>query len=331
MKILITGCFGFIGFNFLNYISNNYPEDFQIIGLDKLKFPTSKINHKQYKGNSNFEFYEMDINEINNISIKDIDILINFAAESHVDNSITNPIGFIESNVKGVGNLLMWSYRMGVAKIIHISTDEVYGSLEEAFPLETSEINPSSPYSASKASAEHFCTSFAKTYGQNINMMRPSNNYGIYQQPEKLIPFSIANLLNKKNIEVYGTGKNIRHWLHVDDTSRAIMKVAESSCENEVFNIGSGEYLDNLFVVNKLIDILDLDNSRISFVEDRLGHDFRYAVNFDKLTNLGWNPIENFDNQLEKIVAWYKKNEWWWSSSYNEVLENRKVRNKLLK
>ena len=203
--------------------------------------------------------------------------------------------------------------------------------LEEAFPLETSEINPSSPYSASKASAEHFCTSFAKTYGQNINMMRPSNNYGIYQQPEKLIPFSIANLLNNKNIEVYGMEK-------ISDTgymsmilSRAIMKVAESSCENEVFNIGSGEYLDNLFVVNKLIDILDLDNSRISFVEDRLGHDFRYAVNFDKLTNLGWSPKENFDDQLEKIVAWYKKNECWWSSSYDEVLENRKVRNKLLK
>ena len=173
--------------------------------------------------------------------------------------------------------------------------------------------------------------SYINTYDSDVIITRCTINFGPRQFPEQLIPKIILLAKQDKKIPIYGDGKNIRHWLHVDDTSRAIMKVAESSCENEVFNIGSGEYLDNLFVVNKLIDILDLDHSRISFVEDRLGHDFRYAVNFDKLTNLGWNPIENFDDQLEKIVVWYKKNEWWWSSSYDEVLENRKVRNKLLK
>jgi dTDP-glucose 4,6-dehydratase len=331
VNILITGCFGFIGFNFLNYISDNFSKEFKIIGIDALKFPTSKINSTKYTENENFEFYEIDINNIHETNIEDIDILINFAAESHVDNSITNPIGFIESNVKGLGNLLMWAFEKDIQNILHISTDEVYGSSDEDYPSENSKFNPSSPYSASKASAEHLCTSFAKTYGQNINILRPSNNYGIYQQPEKLIPFSIANLINDRNIEVYGSGKNIRHWLHVNDTSRAILKVMESTCENEVFNIGSGEYLENLFVVDKLLEILNLDSSRISFVEDRLGHDFRYAVNFDKLKQLGWEPKEKFDLQLEKIVTWYENNQDWWSDSYKEIVKNREIRNKLTK
>ncbi|MDC3103758.1 GDP-mannose 4,6-dehydratase [Acidimicrobiaceae bacterium] len=327
MKVLITGCFGFIGYNFLKTIQKKYENEMEIIGIDALKLPTSKINSKTKF--SNFKFYEKDLNDIHELEIDNLDLIVNFAAESHVDNSISSPISFINSNTKGVGNLLFWALKNNVEKIIHVSTDEVYGSLETDFPNEDSMLNPSSPYSASKASAEHICSAFSKTYGQNIIMVRPSNNYGIYQQPEKLIPFSIANIIHEKNIEIYGEGKNIRHWLNVEDTCSAILKIVDRSAKNETYNIGSGEYFDNIYVAKKILEILKLDESRITFVEDRLGHDFRYAVNFEKLKKLDWEPIVNFDEELEKIINWYIKNKEWWIESYNKILLNRQSRNKL--
>tara|TARA_B100000902_G_scaffold59643_1_gene66731 strand:- start:12767 stop:13759 length:993 start_codon:yes stop_codon:yes gene_type:complete len=329
MKILITGCFGFIGYNFLNYLYETYSQEIKILGIDSLEFPTSKLNSKMFS-NKNFEFFNLDINDINKTEIKGVDVVINFAAESHVDNSISNPVSFIESNVNGVGNLLFWAMKNKIKKVIHISTDEVYGSLKTGFPNEEFNFNPSSPYSATKAGAEYLCKSFSNTFDQNIITIRPSNNYGIYQQPEKLIPYSITSLLNGKNVEVYGNGSNIRHWLHVQDTCRAIFKIMEKSSNNETYNIGSGVYLDNLSVVKKLLNILQFDESRIDFVEDRLGHDFRYAVDFTKLQNLGWEPKKDFDLELENIVFWYKKNKQWWDSSYKEIIENRKRRNKLI-
>jgi len=328
MKLLVTGCFGFIGYNFLNLLQKKYDKELEIVGIDSLNFPTSRINHKNFR-NINFDFYQIDINDIDQIPVKGVDLVINFAAESHVDNSISKPIGFIDSNVRGVGKLLYWSLKNKVDKFIHISTDEVYGSVEQEFPSEDKSFNPSSPYSASKAAAEHICNAFSRTYGQNIIMVRPSNNYGIYQQPEKLIPYSIVNLISGKNIEIYGEGKNIRHWLHVSDTCRAIMTILEKSSENEVFNIGSGDYFDNLHIAKNLIEIFNYDNSRITFVEDRLGHDFRYAVNFDKLQSIGWQPKADFKEELEKIVYWYKNNEEWWIDSYKKTLNDRKKRNSL--
>jgi len=326
MKVLVTGCFGFIGFNFLNYIIKNYNDDFEIIGLDSLESSCSKKNHDLTLKLKNFEFFEDSILNIENIKLDNIDIVINFAAETHVDNSIFRPEKFVESNILGLTHLLKFAVKNKIVNFIHISTDEIYGSTKEGYFKEDDRIKASSPYSASKASAELICKSFAKTYGLNINMVRPGNNYGIYQQPEKLIPFSIANLLSDKNIELYGNGENVRHWLFVDDTSSAVMKIIEASPQNEIYNIGSGYYLSNLELAKKLLQQLNLDEDRLEFVEDRPGHDFRYATDFTKLESIGWSPLANFDDELARIVDWYKNNEDWWREEYNYIVSKTRSR-----
>tara|TARA_B100001250_G_scaffold413578_1_gene448169 strand:- start:2258 stop:3253 length:996 start_codon:yes stop_codon:yes gene_type:complete len=326
MKVLVTGCFGFIGFNFLNYIFKNFNDEFEIVGLDSLESSCAKKNYDLSQKLKNFEFIEDSILNIENLNLDNIDIVINFAAETHVDNSIFRPEKFVESNILGLTHLLKFSVKNKIVNFIHISTDEIYGSTKEGYFKEEDGIKASSPYSASKASAELICKSFEKTYGLNINMVRPGNNYGIYQQPEKLIPFSIANLLSDKNIELYGNGENVRHWLFVDDTSSAVMKIIESSPQNEIYNIGSGYYLSNLELAKKLLQILDLDEDRLEFVEDRPGHDFRYATDFTKLESIGWSPVADFDNELSKIVDWYKNNEDWWREEYNYIVSKTRSR-----
>ena len=329
MNVLVTGCFGFIGYNFLMYLNKNFPGDFNIVGVDSLITKTSRDNQIEFKNSKNFKFYELDINDISTIQDKDINLVINFAAESHVDNSITNPNKFIESNVMGTNELLKFAYKNEINNFIHISTDEVYGSNKDAFSFETDLLNPSSPYSASKASAEMICNAYIKTYDMNIKICRPANNYGNYQQPEKLIPYTIANLLSDKNIELYGDGKHIRHWLHVEDTCLAILNVVNNGKDNSIYNIGSGQYFNNVEIANKILEALNLDSSRITFVEDRPGHDFRYAVDFDKLTNIGYVPQKDLDDEIFTIVEWYKKNKSWWEEDYLKVLENRLKRTKL--
>mgnify|MGYP001246762396 FL=1 len=326
MKILVTGCFGFIGFNFLNYIFKNYNDQFEIVGLDSLESSCSKKNQDLTLKLKNFEFFEDSILNIENIKLDNIDIVINFAAETHVDNSIFRPEKFVESNILGLTHLLKFAVKNKIDNFIHISTDEIYGSTKDGYFKEDDRIKASSPYSASKASAELICKSFAKTYGLNINMVRPGNNYGIYQQPEKLIPFSVANLLSDKNIELYGNGENVRHWLFVDDTSSAVMKIIEASPQNEIYNIGSGYYLSNLELAKKLLELLDLEEDRLEFVEDRPGHDFRYATDFTKLESIGWSPLANFDDELARIVDWYKNNEDWWREEYNYIVSKTRSR-----
>lgn len=321
MNILITGCYGFIGFNFLNYVFNNLNDDIQVVGLDSLESSCSIKNTHDTPNLKNFTFFEESILNIENLNIKNIDVIINFAAETHVDNSIFRPEKFVESNVLGLTHLLKYAVKNNVSNFIHVSTDEIYGSRKEGYFIEEDLIEPSSPYSASKASAEMICKSFTKTFGININMIRPGNNYGIYQQPEKMIPFSIANLLSNKNIEIYGSGENIRHWLFVDDTATAIIKIIETNSKNEVYNVGSGFYLNNLDLSRKILNLLDLDESRMEFVKDRPGHDFRYATDFSKLTNIGWRPEAEFDVELSNIVDWYKNNEHWWREGYDYIVE----------
>ena len=327
MKLLITGCFGFIGFNFIKHVANNFPNDFKLIGIDNLSGQLSNVN-KNIFNYKNFDFIELDINDISQIgdSIRNIDLIINFAAESHVDNSISFPEKFIHSNIAGLVELLMFSVTNKVPKFFHISTDEVYGSSSDNYFKESDRFNPSSPYSASKASAELICKSFENTYNFQTLILRPSNNYGPYQQPEKLIPYSISNLLKGKNIEIYGDGKNIRHWLHVEDTINSILHLLSNDYSKGVFNIGSGEYFDNLYVSKKILDALDLDLDRISFVKDRPGHDFRYASNYENLLNTGWLPKRKFDDEIDKIVEWYKSNEEWLSKGTDQVYENREKR-----
>ena len=328
MKIIVTGCYGFIGFNFLNYVLDNYPDDFFIAGIDSLENECSKENAKRFIDKKNFKFYETDICNIDNLDIDfgGFDAVVNFAAESHVDNSIRSPEKFIHSNILGASKVFQNSLQNNIENNIHISTDEIYGSTKDQFFIEDDKMNPSSPYSASKASAEMICKSFVKTYGMNINIFRPANNYGIYQQPEKLIPFSILNLIAGNNIEIYGEGKNIRHWLHVEDTSRAIFHILNGKHQNEIFNIGSGEYSSNLDLANIILNKLKLDNERLSFIEDRPGHDFRYAIDFSKLESTGWKPIFTLEESLEEIINWYQKNKSWWEVEFQNTLENRNKR-----
>ena len=326
MKLIVTGCYGFIGFNFINYLKNKYKNEIKIIGIDNLN---NYYSRKNFNICNNFDFLKIDINNINKAEsniLKNVDGLINFAAESHVDNSISDPQKFIHSNVSGLAKLLEFSINKEINNFLHISTDEVYGSMKSGYAKETSIFNPSSPYSGSKGAAELMLKSFSKTYGYPVKVVRPANNYGIYQQPEKLIPFSIINLLEGNNIELYGDGKNIRHWLSVNDTCSAIDKVLLNGKDNEAYNIGSGVYLTNLAISKKIINILNLDENRISFIEDRPGHDFRYAVDYQKLKNLGWKNTVNFDSELEKTIVWYKENKKWWNRGMKSILEQRKKR-----
>lgn len=329
MKILVTGCFGFIGYNFINFLKKNGIDH---IGVDSLASTSAEKLYKINKDNNFFKYYDLnikDLNQKNYLKKQNISTIVNFAAETHVDNSISNPESFIDSNILGLTKLLRFSVENNIQNIIHISTDEVYGSLSDGFFEESNMLNPSSPYSASKASAELICNSFIKTYGLNIKMIRPANNYGAFQQPEKLIPYSVANLIHDKNIEIYGEGKQIRHWLHVEDTVEAILTVIDKGKENEIYNVGSGEYLENMEIAKKLLKILDFEEDRLEKVEDRPGHDFRYAINFDKIQKIGWKPKRNLESELENTVSWYLNNKEFWINDYKIINRKRKKRTKL--
>ncbi len=325
MNILVTGCFGFIGYNFIKFLEDN---DLNFIGIDSLETNSAK-NLFEISKNSSSSFYNIDICDLNDNDIlkdKKITAIVNFAAQTHVDNSISSPELFINSNVLGVTSLLKFAMNNNIENILHISTDEVYGSNEEGFFDEVNPFKPSSPYSASKASAELICQAFNKTYDLNIKIARPANNYGIYQQPEKLIPYSIAQLLNGNNVEIYGEGQQIRHWLHVSDTVNGLFKILTDGEQNEVYNIGSEEYLKNLDLIKILLGIFELDDRKITYVEDRPGHDFRYAINLEKIHSLGWKAENNIETSLSTVVDWYIKNQEFWLDDYKKIVEKRKNR-----
>lgn len=327
MNVLITGCLGFIGLNFTKLISKKY-KNISITGIDVANNLYSQKNSEIISKLENCTLIVEDITNIEKLNLenKKFDAIFHFAAESHVDNSIHSPDSFIHSNILGTSKILQFSIKNNIPNFYHISTDEVYGSNITGLNVEEDSMNPSSPYSASKASAEHICSSYENTYGYQVCILRPANNYGIYQQPEKLIPFSVANLINNKNIEIYGDGKNIRHWLHVEDTSNAILHLFENKINSGIYNIGSNEYLSNIELANKLIKILNLSSNRIEFVKDRPGHDFRYAVNIKKLESTGWKPSKNVDNALEDIVSWYELNSEWWKLGFEEIQNKRAKR-----
>lgn len=324
MKALVTGCFGFIGYNFilqLEKLGINY------IGIDNISSFTSKYLYENFHNKKNIFIYDLiNINNIKDLNKEKIDVVFNFAAETHVDNSISNPSIFFHSNVNSLIELLTFSFKKEIKEVIHVSTDEVYGSSENIYFNEDNNFNPSSPYAASKASAEHVCNSFQKTYDLNIKIVRPANNYGLFQQPEKLIPYSIVNLQKGNNIELYGSGKQIRHWLHVEDTCKGILKVWENGTIGSAYNLGSGEYFQNLEVVKKIIEVFKLKNNRISYIEDRPGHDFRYAIDTARITQLGWKPEKKFKEELPKIVEWYIKNSDFWKVQFKEINKKRKKR-----
>ena len=344
-KILITGGAGFIGSHVIRRFVSNYP-DYQIINLDKLTYAGNLLNLKDIENKPNYKFIKGDIVDavfIDQVFAEEqIDAVIHLAAESHVDRSISSPIEFVMTNVVGTVNLLnsardQWKQDYSLHRFYHVSTDEVYGSLgaEGLFTEETA-YDPHSPYSASKASSDHFVRSYHDTYGIDTVISNCSNNYGSYHFPEKLIPLSINNIKNNKAIPVYGKGENVRDWLWVEDHARAIDIIFHQAESGSTYNVGGHNEWTNIDLIHLLCKIMDRKLGResgtseklISFVTDRAGHDLRYAIDSSKLQNdLGWKPSLQFEEGLEKTVDWYLENEEWLqnvtSGNYQSYYDNQ--------
>jgi dTDP-glucose 4,6-dehydratase len=319
MKLLVTGGAGFIGSNFVRKHINN-PNFESITVLDSLTYAGNLKNLSKVMNSDKFSFIKGDIcnSEIVLELTKNTDVIVNFAAESHVDRSIANPNQFLITNVLGTQNLLNAALLNKVTKFIQISTDEVYGSIDEGSWTEDWPLSPNSPYSASKASADFLVLSYFKTFGLDVRITRCSNNYGPYQFPEKVIPLFVTNLLQKKKIPVYGSGENIRDWIHVDDHCSGIEKTIELGKPGEIYNFGGGNEVANIDLVKKILDYFHLASDQIVYVEDRKGHDFRYSVSFDKsFIELGWKPTINFTDGLFETIEWYKNNIEWWENLKN--------------
>ncbi|MBU1901913.1 dTDP-glucose 4,6-dehydratase [Patescibacteria group bacterium] len=315
MRLLVTGGAGFIGSNFIHYWSKNHPED-KIVNLDLLTYAGNLENLKDVESNSNYEFVKGDISDkklINDLA-KDIDLIVNFAAESHVDRSIIDSTDFIRTNVMGTKVLLDAAKEKNI-RFHHISTDEVFGHLEIGDPAfnEATPYAPRSPYSASKAGSDHLVRAYFHTHKLPITISNCSNNYGHYQFPEKIIPLFITNLLENKKIPVYGEGKNIRDWIHVDDHNRGVDFIIQKGRIGETYCLGGNNEISNLDLTKQILGLMGKDEGMIEFVKDRPGHDLRYAINFSKAKEeLGWEPEINFNQGLEDTVEWYKNNQGWW-------------------
>ncbi|PKG24190.1 dTDP-glucose 4,6-dehydratase [Niallia nealsonii] len=317
MNIIVTGGAGFIGSNFVRHILNTYA-DYKVVNLDLLTYAGNIHNLDDLKNNPNHVFVQGNITNrelvAHLIKEHDINAIVNFAAESHVDRSILDPGIFIETNVQGTLALLDVAKEYKIDKFVHVSTDEVYGSLgETGYFTEESQIAPNSPYSASKASSDMLVRAYHETYGMNVNITRCSNNYGPYHFPEKLIPLMITNGMDGEDLPIYGDGKNIRDWLHVTDHCAAIDLVLHKGKSGEVYNVGGHNERTNNEIVEIIIEKLNLPKERIKYVEDRLGHDRRYAIDPTKLENeLGWKPKYTFDTGIVETIEWYLNNEAWW-------------------
>ena len=320
MRLLVTGGAGFIGSNFIRYIIKKYP-DYKIINLDKLTYAGNLDNLKDIKNSSNYTFIKGDICDrriVNELS-KDVNAIVNFAAESHVDRSIIDASDFIRTNIDGTYNLLEATKRYNISHLIHCSTDEVYGSIEEGSFTETSPLSPSSPYAASKASADMLVHSYRITFNLPVIIARSSNNFGPYQYPEKIIPLFITNALEDKPLPLYGDGMNVRDWLYVIDNCEGIDLILHRGREGEIYNIGGGNELRNIDLTRMVLKILGKPESLIQPVKDRPGHDRRYSLDCSKIgRELGWTPGFNFERALEETVKWYVDNQWWWKKIKNK-------------
>ena len=330
MKVLVTGGAGFIGGNFVHHMVNKYP-DYQIVNLDLLTYAGNLETLKPVEDKPNYKFVKGDIADeafIMDLFEKEkFDVVVNFAAESHVDRSIEDPGIFVQTNVMGTRVLLDASRKFGVKRYHQVSTDEVYGDLPldrpDLFFTENTPIHTSSPYSASKASADLFVLAYHRTFGTPVTVSRCSNNYGPYHFPEKLIPLMIANALNDKPLPVYGKGENVRDWLYVEDHCRAIDLIIHKGRVGEVYNIGGHNERTNLQVVQTILKALDKPESLIKYVKDRPGHDRRYAIDPTKIeTELGWKPKYNFDTGIAQTIQWYLDNEDWWKHIISGEYQN---------
>jgi len=322
LKILITGAAGFVGSNFVRMVAGqDFPGVSQVIALDKLTYAGNLQNLHGITESSNFHFVHGDIcdQELVKTLILQVDAIINFAAESHVDRSILGASDFVQSNIVGV-QILLDGVRAAGRKVrfLQVSTDEVYGSIEFGSWNEESPILPNSPYSASKASGELLARSYHRTHGTDVVITRCSNNYGTHHFPEKLIPLFITNLIEGKNLPVYGAGINVRDWLHVDDHCRGIYSVLMNGRSGEVYNIGGGRELSNNEIPSLILEAMGADKSSIEFVDDRKGHDLRYSLDWTKINQeLGYEPHVKFEDGLKNTIQWYQENEEWWKPLKN--------------
>ena len=314
--VLVTGGAGFIGSNFIHYMFKKYPE-YKIINLDKLTYAGNLENLRDIEDSPNYIFIKGDIADRKIVDeifkSRKIDVVVNFAAESHVDRSIEDPGIFIQTDIFGTYVLLEAVKKYGSKLFLQISTDEVYGSITEGSWKEDHPLMPNSPYSASKAGAEMIVRSFFKTYGTPVIITRTSNNFGPYQYPEKVIPLFVTNLIDNIKVPLYGDGMNVRDWIYVEDNCAALDLVLHKGRIGEIYNIGAGNEKPNIWITRKLLEILGKSEDMIEPVADRLGHDRRYSVNYLKIIKeLGWNTRYKFEEALEKTVRWYINNENWW-------------------
>src|SRR3989338_1795139 len=304
IRILVTGGLGFIGSNFIRYMLDRY--NYHIINLDKVTYCANFENLKDIEKNKNYKFIKGDICDKNAVksAMKSCDMVINFAAETHVDRSIGSPDDFIRTDVLGTHVLLSQAKENGIKRFIQISTDEVYGSTEKESFKETDILHPSSPYSASKASGDLIVLSYWKTYNMPVVVTRSSNNFGPYQYPEKLIPLFVTNLIEGKKVPIYGDGLNVRDWLYVIDNCDAIDFVINNGKVGEVYNIASNNEKTNVELTKLILNLLNKDESNIEYVKDRIAHDRRYSLNTSKILDLGWKSKFNFNDALKKTVEW---------------------------
>ncbi|MHB0971344.1 MAG: dTDP-glucose 4,6-dehydratase [Thermoanaerobaculia bacterium] len=322
MRYLVTGGAGFIGSNFVRFLFNKYGDDAFVVNLDKLTYAGIRENLAEYEGKQNYRFIQGDIAKVEDVSAAyqelvkagGVDVVVNFAAETHVDRSLMEAGTFIETDVHGVLVLLEEAkkHAPNLKRFIQISTDEVYGSIESGSFKETDPLNPRNPYSASKCGGDRMAYAYAETYGMPVIVTRASNNYGPWQYPEKLIPLFVTNAIDDLPLPLYGDGKNIRDWLYVEDHCAAIDFLIERGTNSETYNIGGGNEKENREITYRILEILGKPESLIKRVADRQGHDRRYSLDASKLANLGFAPNRDFEQSLVETVDWYRKNEPWW-------------------
>jgi len=323
MKLLVTGGLGFIGSNFVRHMLKKHG-NIEIINLDNLSYGSNPVNLKDVENKSNYKLVKVSIVDKNLVSeiVKDVDAVVNIAAETHVDRSISNPQPFLETNTLGTFTLLEASRNADIDLFLHVSTDEIYGTAQRTTSFkETDMLNPSNPYSASKAAADMFVTTYYKTYGLKTIVARCTNNFGPYQFPEKFIPKTIIRAQLNLEIPIYGSGKQIRDWIYVTDHCEALDLILREGSPGEIYNISAGNEIENIKIAENILSLLDKPKEVIRFVEDRPGHDVRYSLDSTRIrTELGWTPKIKFNEALEKTVEWYSSNEQWWKPLINEKI-----------
>jgi dTDP-glucose 4,6-dehydratase len=321
MRYLVTGGAGFIGSNFIRYIFNKYGDDAQVVNLDKLTYAGIRENLAEYEGNRNYRFVQGDIavpedvaEAYKGVDGSGVDVVVNFAAETHVDRSLMEAATFIQTDVQGVLVLLEEAKKNApkLKRFIQISTDEVYGSIDNGSFTETDQLNPRNPYSASKAGGDRMAYAYAQTFGMPVIVTRASNNFGPFQYPEKLIPLFVTNAMDDLSLPLYGDGKNVRDWLFVDDHCAAVDFLIEHGENSEVYNIGGGNERENVEITHRILELTGKPESLIKPVGDRQGHDRRYSLDTRKLEALGYTCDTDFDAALERTVRWYMEHQPWW-------------------